>query len=404
MKESGSKATRLLKKRIRSIHRRAKFVGILYLLATIALAALACLPLIKIENSDYLWLINLDAGAFAGFVEPFTALTSGAEMDAKLLLDVVSAVLYVLVLLIAVINVMRCFTKLNFLFKKKASRSLGFNRNMFAMDQMGKAYSASFIWMVVLYFFIIMIRTYVFTTTFTLIALAVGVAFHFICGLIGSSVTLFVEVENDEQRFRFTYGENGGTGWSSNTLRVEEQKREQPVRTFFLRNVIQVVLSCVMMYFFLSFSTVGYAVTDIVGGNMDALMNDMMGYLIPVAVQLLTAIMTCVVFSYALSTNEYDRDCMGDKVRVKRRWNRANICLVMILAVVSLVLPLIAGGEIVTNQILFIILALSMFVLDVVIFPRDKKKWIGGVIWDGCEPYATYSPRHSDCELYRPTF
>ena len=156
MKRTPSKAT-LLKKRVRKIQNRAKFVGILYLLGTIGLVAIAaCLPLLTgtcITAADgvtmpvmtfYQPIVNL----FVSGTEAFASLT------ATKITELIVVALFGIMLLTMAINVLRSIGKLGWLFKRRASYSNGFNRNMYAMDDMAKRFSNSLYTLVVMHVFI----------------------------------------------------------------------------------------------------------------------------------------------------------------------------------------------------------------------------------------------------------
>ena len=52
MKSFESRNTVALRKRVKKVHAKARFVGVLYLLGTLAIALLACLPMLKINEQE----------------------------------------------------------------------------------------------------------------------------------------------------------------------------------------------------------------------------------------------------------------------------------------------------------------------------------------------------------------
>ena len=127
-----------LKTRIARNRGRAQFVGIVYLLSIIVLAAAACLPLFDLGKQT-----SAPVGVFA-FWKEFMPANLKAIKSWSDLLPIVNAGIYALMLLIVVINVFRALGKLGWLFKKKASKTYGFNRNVYAMEDLGDIFSGSF--------------------------------------------------------------------------------------------------------------------------------------------------------------------------------------------------------------------------------------------------------------------
>ena len=199
-----------LKRRVSKMQRRAKCNGLIYMLATLALAALTGLALVVGE----FW--NPILALFEGdLMENLTANVSG----------VVGAALGCILALVIVINAIKTFTKLGWLFKKKASKVHGFNRNMYAMDDLGKIFTSTFASIVWIRFLQYMVGAYTIVNP-DYIILAIGVVVHFFCGMVGGNVSVFSN-------------ENG----------VEEIKREIGNFVPFIRNLFQVVITAALVYF-----------------------------------------------------------------------------------------------------------------------------------------------------------
>ena len=136
-----SKDARQMKRRIRKTRGKAQIVGCLYLIGTILLAALAVLP-----------TLNIPGIAVMG---DNTALWAELNLGANV--DTICRVLYVLMLLIVIINVFKAFSKLGWLYKKKASKTYGLNRNVYAMQSLGKIFSSSFAVIIINSFLIVLL-------------------------------------------------------------------------------------------------------------------------------------------------------------------------------------------------------------------------------------------------------
>lgn len=147
MKDSvKEKKPETLKKRVAKAHSKAEFVGILYLIATVFLAVTAFLPLLYGTSVGTMSVVN--------FWKPFIELKNVKGSYLPVCLNAGVAALYAVMLLTAVINVIRCLSRLSRLFKKKASKLNGFNRNAIAMEEMGKIFSGTYCSIIVFTFMI----------------------------------------------------------------------------------------------------------------------------------------------------------------------------------------------------------------------------------------------------------
>ncbi len=201
------------KRKIENAHARAAVVGILYFLAIIALAVLAFFPMLSIGGVN-LWVLT--------FWQSFTALKNLQGITFAIILDLTVAVFYALILLTVVCNFLRSVKKLGWLFKRRPSRSNGYNRNVYAMESLGKLFSGSFHTLVAFSFLIYLLSKEPAIATqpiYLYIALGVGALVHFLGGLIGGGISLFA-VE-------------GGM--------LHEEKRRGCVFVPFLRNLLQIV-------------------------------------------------------------------------------------------------------------------------------------------------------------------
>ncbi len=273
------------KARIMRAQGKAKAIGLLYLLAMLIVTAIACLPLMALNEKDVTFGVM-------NFWKPFTRLSEGFR---NIAFDLVAAVVYGVMLLILLINLLKAFGKLGWLFKKKASRLYGFNRNMYAMDDIGRFFSSSLAAVIVCHFLIIVLSGVAFTLSFlAYVLLAVGVVAHFACGLFAGNVSLF----------------------STEGVIVEE-KRELGNFSPFVRSLLQIVATFAMAFFFAPISNVFNTFATLVKeGGVKELLENPMGALVPAAIHVLILAWLIVMFAYAFGTTEFDmegKDAAGRK-------------------------------------------------------------------------------------------
>ena len=211
-----------IKLRISKAQAKAKRVGFFYLLGLVVLTALACLPLVTYKVDDQTVLsfsVMKVIDVVVGFVN-----TKALALPEY---EVIGLAVYAVLLLVLVINLFRALGKLGWLFTKKASNLYGVNRNMYAMDDLGKIFSASFVWVVVAN--VVMMLMYQINSVEMLAYAFIGVffVFHFLCGLSGGKVSLF--------------STEGGS--------IEEVKRQIGRFTPFVRNLLQIAAVAAIFYF-----------------------------------------------------------------------------------------------------------------------------------------------------------
>lgn len=318
-------------KRIKAVHRRAKFVGFLYLLGTLLLTVLSCVTFFTAPNDAEgvvfsTGIINLSNNGFAisEFWTPLLNIADGVTVYC------VAAAIYVVLLLTMLINLCRAFGKTGDLFKKysKTERPANaavelqrINKKKDAMCALGKIFSGSF---TALIFFNVLIYAIVPKMTIELfagVALGVGVLFHFLCGLWGAKVTGFRRQSNScccSNAFmpanlpiydpRMLSGLN-----DADALRLlskenlKQEKREVNIWLFIFRNLFQLVTMCGLII----------AVTNVTSLHIDlpyilndtALMNPADGYELDYVLLALQAVMFIglfLVIRYATSTKEFN--------------------------------------------------------------------------------------------------
>ena len=337
--EAEAKTYKAMKHRIFKAQGKAKAIGFFYLLATLAITALACFPLLAIEGAQL---------GVMEFWKPFLELSSGFA-GKEIVLAV--AVLYALMLLILLINVIRCLCKLSWLFKKKASKLYGFNRNMYAMDDMGKIFAASFKAIVILHMLIVFIVGGAMQfTLFGYIVLGVGVFFHFVCGIASENVSLFTT-------------ENG----------ITEESRKVGNVAPFIRNLLQIAAVAGMVYFFSQISIIRAAIDALLAENgLQTALSDYFEYLVYPGVQVLMLACMIGMIAYAFGVKEFDMQ--GAKAS-GRGWYLFHCIMQLILTAGWYGFLYFAAGDALPMQWLYIAgIALVMIVWEICTlrFPRIK--------------------------------
>ena len=137
----------LIIKKIKRLHRRAQSTGLIYLVGTIAILALAlvmpifevALP-VRVGGATELDVFTVSlTGVFSAFsIETFNTASA---------LKLMIAVLYLLMLFSVVMSIFRCLLKLGRLFKMKVTWVVSeetFNENVEAMERLGRVFSGAF--------------------------------------------------------------------------------------------------------------------------------------------------------------------------------------------------------------------------------------------------------------------
>ena len=355
MKRVSSKAT-LLKKRVRIIQNRAKFVGMLYLIGLLALMALVvCMPLLKgtaIAPSGKKLVV-------LSFYQPFIDIFKGGIKGLKSLSiekidNAFVALVFAILLLTMLIDFLRSLGKLGWLFKRRASYINGFNRNMYAMDDMGKRFTWSFVSIIASHVIIYIVTGTAKLTNFAYVTLGVGLGIHFIAGLIGGTVTIFTTEEQ-----------------------IEEQTRDYGVFVYFVRNALQLAVVGAVLFFLIKESVLFAKCREL----LDMLVVKKAGVKVikikeylPAIVELFAWIWVLVLMTHTLGATEYNRDCS----RGAGMANFAVFSLLLTLTVGALVaFPYLKIGTTVAtlnkNLLIVAIVAFGGFLLDCIIRPRSRE-------------------------------
>ncbi len=334
-----------IKHRIRAIQNRAKWAGTLYVLALLAIFVLACLQ-----------PITFDGGAIGvlEFWKPFALLTEGDFVTALLdnAISITVALLYSIMLLVLLISFISALCSMGWLYKKKASKLYGFNRNMYAMDDIEKCYSASLKTVICVFVMITGLSVPVQVNLVLVGAiLGVGVFFHFLCGLLAGHASLFT-VDGE----------------------ITEEKRKVGTFSVFVRNLLQIAATVGFVYFFLQSSgTIAVFIKILVGGGFEELLNAPVE-LAWVVVRLLLFVFTLIMIGYAFGTTEFAPEGKNAGGRGTFLWTSLFACIVALSAAIFYAVYY----EIALDKALMFMagIALVAFVLEVLLknFPKETKR------------------------------
>ncbi|MBQ8291511.1 MAG: hypothetical protein IJX88_03250 [Clostridia bacterium] len=293
MRRIDSRAT-LLKRRVKVVQNRAKVAGMIYLLGLLALAALAfCTPFM---TGTAVTKSGSTALPVLTFYKPLVALFKNGLAGLKTLsleqiFNAVTAVLFLAILLTVAIDLLRGFGKLDWLFKRRASYNNGFNRNMYAMDDLADRFTSSFACILTLNILIYMFAGEgVKLTLYAYIAVGTGFAVHFLAGVIGGTVTVFSTGE-----------------------KIEEQKRDHGLFTYFIRNVFQLAVVAAILYFLTKESVLFVKCKEFI----DQIVVKKAGFksvnikeYIPAAVEAVLWIFYFAMLRHAVAETEFNRNCL----------------------------------------------------------------------------------------------
>lgn len=307
-KNPAAKKYALLKRRISKMQRRAKFVGFIYLMATIVFAAVTALALV----AGQFWT------RIAVTTDGFIAITEG------------------LLLLIMVVDVIKALTKINWLFKKSASRMHGFNRNAYAMDDLNKIFADTFASIVVLRFVAGLLEGGLVLVPMTYILIGAGVAVHMLCGVLAGNVSLF-DVQDG----------------------IVEQKRECGSFLPFVRSLVQIAVTAAVLVFAMKLN-----VRDVVEAlltDMNALMGDI-NVLLDAVGKILIVVLAVVMVKRATNTVEFDAE--GLEASGKKTFKRASFFMFLIAALVYAYATFLAKVAVAPEYLTIAIVAFASFLFE----------------------------------------
>ncbi|MBR2320648.1 MAG: hypothetical protein IKA57_00755, partial [Clostridia bacterium] len=338
-----------IRDRIRCSHLQAKILGFLYLLGTLALIVLACFPIVKI-NGVLLGVMS--------FWEPFdTVLKAGNPLSALLTncIDVVVAFLYMCMLLGLLIRVIRSLWQLPWLFKTKASKLYGFNRNMFAMEKLAKIFSGAFSGMICMYMLMILFGGAFQYGWLVYVVLGFGLAWHLLLTPFMGCVSLYTT-------------EDG----------IIEEKRQVGVFAPILRNVIQLCATGLIVFWAVKHLTEKVLFHELLAYILEcieekALVGDVTLVIVPILNVLLIGAIFGMV-KHALSIREFDSE--GTKVRGRRKFLWASLS-VFIISVLMYAGGILFAKHQISRDIMFIVLvAFAAFIVEILLRKYPKHPYV----------------------------
>ena len=350
----------LLKRRVKKVQGNAKFAGILYLLGALVLFAATavirmfngnCLApegaaeLSPVVLSFYQPVVDL----FAGGAEALSAITVAQIVDLAIVL------VFVVMLLVTLVNFFRGMGCLNWLFKRRASYTNGFNRNAYAMDDLAKFFSSSFATVIVGNLVIFglsggmaaMEAQELALTTFAIVPVAFGLFIHFVAGLVGGTVTLF------------TVGEH-----------VQEETRPNGLFLYFVRNVFQVAATGAIIYFLLGESVVMATLQNVlvaVVENKEPITALNFNEMIPAGAELVAWVFILVLIKHATAATEFNRE--GAAGAGMHNFAVFAFFTAAVLAALGVVL----AAEMNMNLVIAAAVAFVAFVLDCALKYRERR-------------------------------
>ncbi len=344
-----------LRKRIAGNRSRAKFVGGVYLLAIIALAGVVgYFPLLTHE------LASLDVMSFWKIFKPST-FKNFSLSNTALVYELAVSGLYGLMLLGLVINVFRGLGKLGWLCKKSANHSYGFNRNVYAMEDLGRIFSGSYAVVLFTYFLIAVLckdfngKTYQIDKIIMLSVLGGGVFLHLFCGLLGTKV-------------RYYDFDNG---------QILEETRIVGRFAPLFRNLLQLGAVFVTMYFFLRLTTINTVIPELFKrSTIKELIKDV-PKLIGVAAQVGILLCLAVLTKHATAITEYNFD--GANGAGMKNFRVFSFFTALIAGgVIAFRYLFVKGAKLDVNLLIIGCIAFVMFVIELIMrkmpkFPSQKK-------------------------------
>lgn len=270
-----------IKTRVARTRSRAQFAGFLYFVSIILIAAAACLPFFDLTKQQ-----NAPVGLFKALdmfkTDSLKTLNSWTGM-----LSFVNALLYLGMLFVVLLNVIRASTKLCWLYKRKASKTYGFNRNVYAMSDLGKIFSSSYAAIIITYFLIAMLCGSAYPNLLMYIVL-VGCGFvHVFAGFVGCKASYF-NIEEGQ---------------------IKEEARIVSRFPALFRNILQHIVITLLMDYFQKTNVLHTVIGPML--EVNAVNNYVLGQplaYIPVVMQILGILCMIPLIKHATGTAEYNID------------------------------------------------------------------------------------------------
>ncbi len=268
-----------LKNSIAQTHGRSKFVGVLYLFGIIVLALGACLPMLVQELAP--------VGIFK-FWKQFLPKNLKSIKTAADFVKFANSGLYLLMFIGVWVNVLRGLAKLNWLFKTKASKTYGFNRNVYAMEDLGRIFSGSFAVILVTYFIIVLACGAVVPNYLMFLILGGGLFAHVWLGFMGMK-TAYYDLEDGD---------------------IVEEKREVGRFAPIVRNVIQLCFVFIVLFLFIKASSLHTVIGPVLekNGLSNYVLKQPKTAWLSIGFQGLSVLCLFVLIKHATAITEYNID------------------------------------------------------------------------------------------------
>lgn len=273
-----------VKKQVRKAHRTAKFVSALYLFGALALAGVACMPVLETSSfGQELWALK--------FWKPFQDLISNwsvVEIRPLLFTRSLVALLYAFVLITAVVNFFKCWPCLSELSSKRNAKYVnGYNKSVEGMEKVGKLFSGTLASFLVFYLliYIILPAGACALTMWTYVALGVGFGVHFIAGLLGGKISRFHT--------------DGNVG------ELVEQKRSCSLLVYLIRNLLQVAAVAGIGYFLIKNLNLNAFVTTVFSFD-NPFAGELMQDTIPFVLGVGVLVWLIVLINHATASTEFN--------------------------------------------------------------------------------------------------
>lgn len=344
MENTTSKKYSQIKHRIKRSQAQAKTLGFFYLLGILAVTVLACLPIAQVNGAEL---------GVAGFWKPLARMFNSRDILKAFYADiagVIIAVLYASMLLGLFVNVIRSFVKLSWLFKRKASKLYGFNRNMYAMEDLAKIFSKTLNAVICFHLLIAFIAGGIALNLLGIITLAFGVAWHIILTPIVGNVSLYTT-------------EDG----------ITEEKRQVGNFTPILRNVLQLCATGGILLFSVNYATKPAVLKDMIvklaGGDINFFLKNPQLLIVPIlSIALLIIVMSMT--SYALGIKEFDSE--GARERGRKGYLFASLFAFIVTVAMYVVGMLMAQDQISLELVYIALIAFAMFIIEILLRKYPK--------------------------------
>lgn len=334
-------------KRIKKVHKRTKGVSALYAFAAFVLTVLTFFPTINVQF----------AGKDKLFIGSFFWPIINIFKNNLNVLDIITMVLYIVMAVLVVVNFFKCITRFGKIMRRNSGNVTTCNKNLLIMEEIANAFSSAFATFLIFNLAIFMINYSAPTTSklfgsvtlWGMAAVAVSLIVHFVCGVLGGNVSVFI------------------IGSS-----IEEKKREDKIGTFFLRNLIQVVALVAILYFFVPATNLYIELGKLLVTKQPSVFTNIGGDLfafLAVAMQAGVVVMLAILIKHATATTEYNLIGMdGAGMNNFRIFG----LITAVLCVALFIFDTTDGSQI--NYVVAGAIALVTSVLDFIIKPRMPKQ------------------------------